>query len=91
MVVVDPSGALTVTVLVTVLVEELPLVPLADPLLSVEEVEAAEEEDALLDVVPPDWSKEVSDTVMLVPVVDETLVMATSPRCADGRQGPSPA
>ncbi|MBB6252354.1 hypothetical protein [Nitrospirillum iridis] len=77
MVVVDPSGAETVTVLVTVLVEELPLALLVEPLLSEEDVE---EEDASLDVLPPDCSKELSETVMLVPVVDEMLVMDDIPQ-----------
>lgn len=73
MVVVDPSGAVVVTVLVTVLVEELPLAPPADPLLS-EDAVAEDEDDAPLEAAPPPCSKELSETVMLVP--DEMLVMA---------------
>jgi hypothetical protein len=75
-VVVDPSGEETVTVLVTLLVEELPLVPLAEPLLSEEDVD----DDASLDVAPPDCSRELSETVMLVPVVDEMLVISDIPQ-----------
>lgn len=77
MVVVDPSEAVVVTELVTVFAEEALLV---EPLLSVEEDADDDAEDALLAVDPPLCSSEVSETVMLVPVVDEMLVMATSPK-----------